>query len=68
LAVCLNCNCVFSEPGTCNCYAPGGLRQPRTYTTTDLQLYCQVCFKPRNVPKDSSVAPCDCHGQRVTVS
>lgn len=70
---CLDCNCYFDFPGTCNCFAPGGKRAIQLTTVASAPIIvanvptCPICHQPYRVPEGSSIAPCRGHNN-TTIS
>lgn len=60
MAYCLDCHSVYSQPGTCNCFAPGGARDPakNVVTTTVTHPAWRRCYYCGQVVTDNVVHFC----------
>lgn len=54
--ICLDCNSMYREPGTCNCYAPGGKRAPKGQggNTGTITIKPEIAWEPLPWPGDST--------------
>jgi hypothetical protein len=55
--ICLDCNSMYREPGTCNCWAPGGKRAPKEQagSTGTITIKPEIVWEPVPHPADGSI-------------
>jgi hypothetical protein len=58
---CYDCNSGYSKPGTCNCFAPGGKREPRVVSSTSPwvtpEVWPQAPYVPPPLPPVTITIP-----------